>query len=111
MKFMSILNAFNINDHKTLSNKQDEIYLYVYSDVIGSLFKCGTYSFQSGDFLDLNMLEVPCDEHVIVTLMEKDFKFNDGHTIMIPCKPNAQMTFDFIIPSANDFRRIVDTTS
>jgi hypothetical protein len=43
--------------------------------------------------------------------MEKDFKFNDGHTLMIPCKPNAQMTFDFIIPSANDFSRIVDTTS
>ena len=62
MKFMSILNAFNINDHKTLSNKEDEIYLYIYSDVIGSLFKCGTYSFQSGDFLDLNMLKVPCDE-------------------------------------------------
>jgi hypothetical protein len=42
--------------------------------------------------------------------MESDFKFNDGHTIIIPCKPNAQMTFDFIIPSANDFARIVDTT-
>ena len=62
MKFMSLLNAFNINDHKTWSNNQDEIYLYIYSDVIGSLFKCGTYSFQSGDFLDLNELEVPCDE-------------------------------------------------
>lgn len=55
MKFKSLINAFNNNDHNRGINvySGDEIYIYVYSDVIDEMFKCGEYNFKSGDMLDM----------------------------------------------------------
>jgi len=54
---------------------------------------------------------VPCNEMVAVTLVEEDGKFNDGHTVMIPCKPNSEMTVDLLIPKGGDFQNQVDSVS
>ena len=89
-----MINAFNVND----ITQTDELSISVYSDVVGQMFKCGEYSFSSGDIVDFKDLVVPCNEVVIVTLAEHDSLFNDGHTVLIPCRPNSQQTVDLIVP-------------
>lgn len=89
MKFKTLVNAFNTNDAKKAINLGDYVRVFIYSDIIDDLFMCGSYRFDSGDMLDMRDLEVPCNDHVIVTLVERDFWMNDGHSILIPCKPGA----------------------
>jgi len=67
------------------------------------MFKCGKFRFKDGDLVDFNDLVVPCNEIVTVTLTELDGKHNDGHTVLIPCRPYSSMTVDFIIPKGSDF--------
>ena len=76
----------------------DELSISIYSDVVGEMFKCGEYSFSSGDIVDFKDLVVPCNEVVTVTLTEHDSLFNDGHTVLIPCRPNSEQTVDLIVP-------------
>jgi hypothetical protein len=68
MKFKTLLNAFNTND----LTGGDELSLSIYSDLIGHMFKCGTYKFNSGDLVDFDNLVVPCRDLVTVTLTELD---------------------------------------
>ena len=86
MIFKTMINAFNTND----LNLVDELSVSIYSDVVGDMFKCGEFKFQSGDIVDFKDLVVPCNEIVTVTLTEHDELFNDGHTVLIPCRPNSQ---------------------
>lgn len=97
-----MINAFNTND----LNQADELSVSVYSDVLGSMFKCGEYTFQSGDIVDFKDLVVPCNEIVTVTLTEHDSLFNDGHTVLIPCRPNSQQTVDLIVPKGEISRNV-----
>lgn len=83
MNFKSLINTYNVND----ITRSDEISLVVYSDAVGQMFKCGQYALKAGDLVDFKDLTVPCHEMVAVTLVEFDGKYNDGHTVMIPCKP------------------------
>ena len=79
----NLINPFNTNDVVG----EDQISLSIFSDVIGEMFKCGQFNFQSGDLAVLNNLVVPCEDFITVTITEHDGTQNDGHTIMIPCKP------------------------
>ena len=63
-----MINVFNAND----MNMDDEISISIYSDVIGSMFKCGNYKFRAGDLVDFGGLEVPCRSMVTLTLTEHD---------------------------------------
>ena len=99
MKFKSLINAFNVND----ISRDDEISISIFSDAIGQMFKCGKYGFKAGDLVDFKDLTVPCNEIVTVTLTELDGRNNDGHTVLIPCKPNSEMTIDLVIPRNSDF--------
>jgi hypothetical protein len=38
---------------------------------------------------------------VSVTLTEVDIAFNEGHTILIPCKAHSEMTVDLMIPKGD----------
>jgi hypothetical protein len=76
----------------------DEISLAVYSDVTDDIFKCGRYNFRSGDAVDFNDLIIPCKEVITITLSENDGSDSDGHTILVPCNSNTEMTLDLIIP-------------
>ena len=71
------------------------------------MFKCGEYIFKSGDIVDFKDFIVPCNEIVTVTLTEHDSLFNDGHTVLIPCRPNSQQTVDLIVPKG-EFSSNVD---
>jgi hypothetical protein len=79
----TLINPFSTNDLQG----GDEISLSVYSDVVGEMFKCGTYYFETGDMVDFKNLVVPCEEFITVTISELDGTQNDGHTVLIPCKP------------------------
>ena len=94
IKLKTMVNIFNTND----LNLADEVTISVYSDAIGNMFKCGEYQFRSGDIVDFEDLEIPCNELVTMTITENDPVQNDGHTILIPCKPYADMTFDLKVP-------------
>ena len=89
----SLVNAFNTNDMEG----GDEISLAVYSDVTDDIFKCGRYNFRSGDAVDFNDLVIPCREVITITLSENDGSDSDGHTILVPCNSNTEMTLDLII--------------
>lgn len=67
------------------------------------MFKCGKFKFKAGDLVDFNDMTVPCNEMVAVTIIEEDVKFNDGHTVMVPCKPNSEMTVDLVVPKGGNF--------
>ena len=86
MRFKTLLNAFNTND----ISGSDELSMSIYSDLIGEMFKCGKFTFNAGDVVDFDSLQVPCDEFVTVTLTELDGYQNDGHTVLIPCKANSE---------------------
>jgi hypothetical protein len=90
----SLINAFNVNDMEG----GDEVSISVYSDVSDDMIKCGQYNFRSGDALDFNDLVIPCNDLITVTITEKDGTTSDGHTIMVPCNSNSDMTVDLIIP-------------
>lgn len=62
------------------------------------MFKCGEYAFRSGDIVDFEGLVVPCNEMVTVTLTEVDWAFNEGHTVLIPCRNQSEMTVDLKLP-------------
>ena len=64
------------------------------------MFKCGEFKLKAGDIVDFGDLTVPCNQHIIVTLTEGDVLLNDGHTILIPCRPSEQHV-DFIIPGGD----------
>jgi len=68
MKFKTLINAFNTND----LIGQDELSISIMSDLIGHMFKCGTFKFSAGDLVDFGDLIVPCNELVTVTLTELD---------------------------------------
>jgi hypothetical protein len=38
---------------------------------------------------------------VILTLTEKDWLFNDGNSIILPCRPNSSQTVDIQIPGGH----------
>jgi hypothetical protein len=97
MKFKTLLNAFNTND----LTGGDELSLSIYSDLIGHMFKCGKFKFNSGDLVDFDNLVVPCRDLVTVTLTELDGYQNDGHTVLIPCKENSEQTIDLMIPKGD----------
>lgn len=63
-----MINPFSTNDLQG----GDEISISVYSDVVGEMFKCGTYYFETGDMVDFKDLVVPCDEFITVTISELD---------------------------------------
>jgi hypothetical protein len=86
MKFKTLINVFNTND----KNGVDELSLSIYSDVVGEMFKCGEFRFSSGDIVDFKDLAIPCREMVTVTLTEHDSLFNDGHTVLIPCRADSE---------------------
>ena len=67
-------------------NQEDELLISVYSDVIGSIFTCSTYKVKKRSLIDFQGLTVPCKEVVTITLIEKDWMFNDGHTVMVSCR-------------------------
>jgi hypothetical protein len=52
MKFKTLLNAFNTND----ITGSDELSMSIYSDLIGEMFKCGTFTFNAGDVVDFDNL-------------------------------------------------------
>lgn len=106
MKFKTLLNAFNTNDIVG----GDELSLSIYSDLVGDMFKCGTFKFNAGDVVDFDDLVVPCSELVTVTLTELDGYQNDGHTVLIPCTENSETTVDLLIPKG-DVQGAVDTIS
>ena len=64
----TLINPFSTNDIEG----GDEISLSIYSDVIGEMFKCGTYEFLNGDMVDFHDLVVPCEEFITVTISEQD---------------------------------------
>jgi hypothetical protein len=102
MIFKTMINAFNTND----MNGVDELSVSIYSDVVGDMFKCGEFIFKSGDVVDFKDLVVPCNEIVTVTLTEHDSLFNDGHTVLIPCRPNSMQTVDLIVPQGEVSRDV-----
>jgi len=93
----TLVNSFNVNDYEG----GDEISLSVYSDVIDEMFKCGQFHFRSGDVVDFNDLVVPCKDLVTITINEKDGYSSDGHTVLVPCNSNSEMTVDLVIPKGN----------
>jgi hypothetical protein len=99
----TLINSFNVNDLEG----GDEISLSIYSDVVDDLFKCGQYNFRSGDAVDFHGLVVPCRDLITVTLTEKDGSTSDGHTVLIPCNSNSEMTVDLVIPKGS-FQNTVD---
>ena len=94
IKLKTLINGFNVND----IYGQDELSVSVYSDVTKDMFKCGDYAFKSGDIVDFEGLVVPCNEMITVTLTEVDFAFNEGHTVLIPCRSQSEMTIDLKLP-------------
>jgi hypothetical protein len=64
----TLINPFSTNDIQG----GDEISLSIYSDVIGEMFKCGTYEFLAGDVVDFHDLVIPCEEFITVTISELD---------------------------------------
>ena len=90
----TLINSFTVNDLEG----GDEISISIYSDVIDDMFKCGQYHFRSGDAVDLHNLVVPCRDLITITLSEKDGKLSNGHTVLVPCNSNSDMTVDLIIP-------------
>jgi hypothetical protein len=67
-------------------NGEDELKISIYSDVIEGMFSCETYTVKERSMIDFKGLEVPCKDVVTITLTEKDWLFNDGHTLMVSCR-------------------------
>ena len=45
-----------------------------------------TFKVKRRSLIDFEGLTVPCKEVVTITLTEKDWMFNDGHTVMVSCR-------------------------
>lgn len=83
IKLRTLINPFGmIND----MNGEDELKISIYSDVIEGMFSCETYTVKERSMIDFKGLEVPCKDVVTITLTEKDWLFNDGHTLMVSCR-------------------------
>lgn len=93
----TLVNTFNVNDIEG----GDEVSLSIYSDVVNDMFKCGQFNFRSGDAVDFDNLMIPCRELITVTLTESDGTSSDGHTVLVPCNANSEMTIDLVIPKGN----------
>ena len=65
------------------------------------MFKCGDFKMFKGDMIDFNNLEVPCTDFVTITITEDDVFQNEGHTMLIQCTPNSDMTIDFKLQKGN----------
>ena len=77
---------------------EDQISISIYSDTIGRMFKCGQFKIKAGGIVDFHELVVPCRDVVTVTITENDGFMDDGHTVLIPCTPDSDMTFDMKLP-------------
>lgn len=97
----TIVNKAGINDR--ISNS-DDINVYIYSDVLNQMFKCGEFSVKTAGIIDFNDLQVPCSNYIIVTLLESDYLKNDGLTVRIPCFMEGKQTTDFVI-KGGDIKR------
>lgn len=79
----TMINPFgSIND----INGEDELIISIYSDALEGMFKCEKFRMRKTALIDFKGLEVPCREVVTITLTEKDWLFNDGHTVMVSCR-------------------------
>ena len=49
------------------------------------MFTCGNYSIDKGGIIDFNDLEIPCNNYIIVSLVQKDFESNNAFAVKISC--------------------------
>lgn len=83
IKLRTLINPFGmIND----INGEDELMISIYSDALEGMVKCEKFVVRERSIIDFKGLEIPCNEIVTITLTEKDWLFNDGHTLMISCR-------------------------
>ena len=73
----------------------------IYSDVYDQMFSCGQYRILGGDVIDFGGLVVPCIDTVAISIMDTDFSYNDGQTMLISCSAQNQKV-DFMLNDKED---------
>eukprot|EP00347_Sterkiella_histriomuscorum_P011071 403373863 len=95
-KVVKIGTLVNFNGQNDQS-KNDELYLYIYSDTLKQMFSCGQYNSPQGSVVDFKNLEIPCNEYIVLILAEKDTVFDDSYGIRMSCQAIGEQIFDFPI--------------
>ncbi len=78
----TLVNKQGVNDGIT---KEDDLMIYIYSDVLQNMFLCGEFSVKDSGIIDFNDLKIPCKEYVIISTIEIDTLNNEGNGVRIPC--------------------------
>ena len=82
IKLKTLVNSFATNDN----SGKDEIYLSVFSDVMGESKSCGKYNFNPGDFVDFKDTVIPCKDYVVIGIREVDEDYyNTSSSVVISC--------------------------
>lgn len=61
------------------------------------MFKCGTFDLKVTGLINFNDLKIPCNNYIIVSLIEDDLINDNGAGIRIPCNFEGTQGSDFLI--------------
>jgi len=59
--------------------------LFIYSDILDQMFKCGAFSLTQGGLINFYGLEIPCQNYIILNLVDTNAGTHDGTIIRYPC--------------------------
>lgn len=65
------------------------------------MFKCQKFNLKKSGLANFFDLRIPCDNYIIISLVESDTLNNDGVGMRVPCFMEGEQGLDFIIPGGD----------
>lgn len=62
------------------------------------MFKCGAFSLTQGGLINFYGLEIPCQNYIILNLVDTNSGTHDGTIIRYPCFMEGHQSADLILP-------------